>query len=1123
MNGLVDRALRAISLGTVSVVDDSQTLQQLQVKDALVGPDGSPQVTDNVAAVGQFGLASNPPIGSRVLRVRVSGSHNLSTAIGTVNEASRPKNLKPGDSQLYDVRGQSVALSAQGITVTGKGGALSVSGVSGVSLNANTAVAGTVAATGNVSSAAAVTAAGDVTAGAGIASLLAIAGLVAGLLTSSAAQASEITTLQQQAASAASTATALAGTQTQVAQNTTAIAQAQANYTAAEAQVTALLAQVTTINGQIADLTGIAFDPAAQAASLLASQTAQAAAEAARDAAVVSADGASVAASGAANSQTAAAASASAANASFLQAQTQAGTATNEAGIATSQAAAATASAAAAQQSSSLAASAGSGAMNANPTFAQYAGTGSLPTGWQDDGNAVAAGVMVAGFDSSNAIQFDCTSTFAGLRVGISQQPTTSGASYGLGYAGPGWYVLEVDVYVTSQTNAGSAAAYLDAYPSALGAGTATSPFSVFIGSTPDINGQSGIITGRRQYAVLGQVTSAKSLGVGVLTNGAGGVYSASNITWHKVLLRPASSAEIAGQQALTTANANTASITANQSAQASQNTSFANSISSLNAAVFTASGGSLQSQITSLAQTQATQTSTFASQITTLQAQVSINPNLCPNGGFANGFTGWSGVASSGAFVYQDGNFGTLAVQTAWTGGTVVWSSPSIPIVGGQTYTLSGNLMCGANSGGAYYQCYLDRIYYNSSGTEVLDGAQTYITSYLSVSGPNYKYTEAAPSAATSLLVRAVFYPPAGTAVNCYAQRVKLEVGSVFSGWSDDTSAVSIAASVTANSTAIATLGGQLYSTYTLTATAGNVVTGMQLLSASGAQTVSAVIFQAENFIIKSASASAGVAPFAFNSTTGTLTLQNVVAASLSAISANLGTVTAGQIMFNNSSTMLVLGNPAFGSANQFVMWFGPSMAVSSCTQANAEFYLMTNGSSYFAGSLSAGTLTSKGATSDTSATANCETGAFGSNGGTITVTLSYTYSGQTSASYANLASFNAAKSADGNTFTNEGNGEFEASGQDGPYQVALYRSINGGAAAQVATLSVNGSWTDIYDNAGDSWSSIQQSGAGGSLTYTDPQQIAQNRQYSAALVSRSPKYQGSISQNISIICVEQ
>ena len=45
----------------------------------------------------------------------------------------------------------------------------------------------------------------------------------------------------------------------------------------------------------------------------------------------------------------------------------------------------------------------------------------------------------------------------------------------------------------------------------------------------------------------------------------------------------------------------------------------------------------------------------------------------------------------------------------------------------------------------------------------------------------------------------------------------------------------------------------------------------------------------------------------------------------------------------------------------------------------------------------------------------------------------------------------------------------------------------------------------------------------AGGSLTYTDPQQVAQNRQYQAVLTARNPKYSGGISQNISIICVEE
>lgn len=100
-----------------------------------------------------------------------------------------------------------------------------------------------------------------------------------------------------------------------------------------------------------------------------------------------------------------------------------------------------------------------------------------------------------------------------------------------------------------------------------------------------------------------------------------------------------------------------------------------------------------------------------------------------------------------------------------------------------------------------------------------------------------------------------------------------------------------------------------------------------------------------------------------------------------------NVGT---GKIIWDNGTHMKVAG-VGFGSANQFIEWFGPKMAISSCTEANAISYLKTDGSAYFGGSLSAGVLKNSAQTTQVSATASVSTGNFGSNGGSRVVTVSY------------------------------------------------------------------------------------------------------------------------------------
>lgn len=102
------------------------------------------------------------------------------------------------------------------------------------------------------------------------------------------------------------------------------------------------------------------------------------------------------------------------------------------------------------------------------------------------------------------------------------------------------------------------------------------------------------------------------------------------------------------------------------------------------------------------------------------------------------------------------------------------------------------------------------------------------------------------------------------------------------------------------------------------------------------------------------------------------------------------------GRIIMDNGTVMKVQGT-GFGSANQFIEWFGPRQTnLSNCTESNATYYLKTNGSAYFGGALSAGVIKNSVQTTATIGTANVTTGQFGSNGGSRIITVGYTASGQ-------------------------------------------------------------------------------------------------------------------------------
>ena len=122
-----------------------------------------------------------------------------------------------------------------------------------------------------------------------------------------------------------------------------------------------------------------------------------------------------------------------------------------------------------------------------------------------------------------------------------------------------------------------------------------------------------------------------------------------------------------------------------------------------------------------------------------------------------------------------------------------------------------------------------------------------------------------------------------------------------------------------------------------------------------------------------------------------GAVTAAKLNVTALSAITADLGTVTAGRIIFNQGGYMRAQG-VGFGSSNQFLEWFGPSQSnLNNCTEANAVSYLKTNGSAYFGGSLSAGVLKNAVQTTSLAANASVSTGTFSSNGNSRSVVVSF------------------------------------------------------------------------------------------------------------------------------------
>mgnify|MGYP000367299318 FL=1 len=164
-----------------------------------------------------------------------------------------------------------------------------------------------------------------------------------------------------------------------------------------------------------------------------------------------------------------------------------------------------------------------------------------------------------------------------------------------------------------------------------------------------------------------------------------------------------------------------------------------------------------------------------------------------------------------------------------------------------------------------------------------------------------------------------------------------------------------SLTAKVTQLSSATATVDGKLSASYALTVDVNGRIASMKLLSNG---TTSSVKFLASTFQVFNGSTDE--APFTVEGgvvkankvLAGSVTATEINVTTLSAISANLGTITAGQLNLTSGSYVVRHG-AGFGASSDLVMWYGlASVAIGSATKTNGKFALATDGKVYYGGS---------------------------------------------------------------------------------------------------------------------------------------------------------------------------
>jgi hypothetical protein len=241
-----------------------------------------------------------------------------------------------------------------------------------------------------------------------------------------------------------------------------------------------------------------------------------------------------------------------------------------------------------------------------------------------------------------------------------------------------------------------------------------------------------------------------------------------------------------------------------------------------------------------------------------------------------------------------------------------------------------------------------------------------------------------------------------------------------------------------------------------------------------------------------------------------GSITAAKLSVSTLSAITADLGTITAGliknsagsskfdvangRIVFNNGTVMCANGI-GFGSSSQFIYWIGPSTGaagaedLSLCTEANAKFFVKTDGTVKFAGILQVGQTVNGASGSVLNSTNVADLGPFTSAGGTITVNTTFAFHGQVNfaGTTAGLTSYNATTKQSPNIV------------------LVLSRSINGGAFSDVATYTPSSSHSETAPIPASSDPGIYEQFSNGSWTYTDSAHLAQNREFKVRITTFS------------------
>jgi phage baseplate assembly protein V len=128
------RVQLVIGRGKVTTGRDDGNVQYLQIQL------GENEIRDNTPRLAEYGFASMPTNGSDAIVIFVGGDRSNGVIIATGNQAERIRNLKPGESEMYDNLGKHIYLKATGIEIEAGGQPVTVNNATIVTVKAATKI-----------------------------------------------------------------------------------------------------------------------------------------------------------------------------------------------------------------------------------------------------------------------------------------------------------------------------------------------------------------------------------------------------------------------------------------------------------------------------------------------------------------------------------------------------------------------------------------------------------------------------------------------------------------------------------------------------------------------------------------------------------------------------------------------------------------------------------------------------------------------------------------------------------------------------------------------------------------------------------------------------------------------